>query len=79
MFEWKLKEKKCIHSEDKNCKTYENESLMKIVKDLKQEYKIEQGETKKTILDHLGITKNFLHFYSLIVLLSTSNYNTIAS
>lgn len=41
---------------------YENPSLMKVVNDLKQEYKIEQGESKKTILDHLGINKNFLHF-----------------
>ncbi|MCQ2816952.1 MAG: M28 family peptidase [archaeon] len=41
---------------------YENEKLNSIVESLKQEYKIEQGESKKTILDYLGINKNFLHF-----------------
>lgn len=42
--------------------TYEEESLMKIVEDLKNEFQKEQGEKKKTIFDYLGINKNYLHF-----------------
>ena len=42
--------------------SYENSDITKIISELESEYKIAQGEQKKTILDTLGFNKNYLHF-----------------